>query len=273
MLRQTHVLALSSLSLTLLLTGCGGGTTDQIINSITPPALQDGPSGNVYGFFVQADEIADPIGNIGGMYLNVPSGEGHFDGRISFQFNSDCQHTNALTISGSKVFAALNAGLITGTLDAVTVTEPNNTFSGTFSGSYKRDNNNYTGKYNRNFFSSDDTKNVDGCVSYRVASKGTWALYTPDTVLPAGFNVTQTADLINWTFVNNATKAVIMVINPTAVAGSDNAIIRQIITPAALLTQNVVNSNVVRGQNDLIVVELFDANNNLVAFKTLTAKF
>ncbi len=273
MSRQTHLLALCSLSTALLLSGCGGGTTDQVLDSITPPSLEDGPSGRMFGYFLQSDEIADPVGNIGGMYLTLPSGEGHFDGRMSFQFNSDCQRTNALQISGSKLFANLNGGTISGSLDDATITEPNNTFMGTFSGSYKRANDNYTGKYNRTGFSSDDSKNVAGCVNYRVASKGVWAVYKQAFVYPAGFSVTQTADLINWSYVDGATKAVIMIVSPAKVDTADNAVIRQIITPAALLNKNVVNANVARGQQDLVVVELFDANNNLVAFKTINALF
>jgi len=272
---RTHLLAISGLSAALLLTGCGGGTTDQVLDSVTPPALTDGPSGRLFGYFLQSDEATDPVGNIGGMYLRLPSGEGHFDGRMSFQFNSDCQRTNALQISGTKVFSNLNAGTITGSIDDATLSEPNNSFVGTFSGSYKRDNDNYTGKYNRTGFSSDDTKTPAVCpgLSYRVASKGLWAVYKQDTVLPVGFNVTQTADLINWTFVANASKAVIMIISPSQVDTANNAIIRQMVVPAVPMTVNVVNANVARGQADLVVVELFDSNNTLVGFKTITATF
>ncbi|MDE2421498.1 MAG: hypothetical protein KGO49_10000 [Gammaproteobacteria bacterium] len=260
-----------SCTTTLLLAGCGGGTTDQVLNSVTPPALADGPGGNFYGYYIQSDNVVDPATNIGGLYLSLPNSEASFTGRMSYQF-FDCQRTNALNISGQKTTAYLN-GTSIGTLDSATVDQPNPTFSATFSGSYSRTGDNYTGKYNRIDKNGDDIKTVAGCGTYTVADKGTWQVYKEAFVFPANFTITQTGDLLNWSFVNGAQKALIMILDPAKISSGNNAVIRQIVTTAAPNTINVVNNNVTRGQPYRAVVELFDSSNSPVAFETLAVSF
>jgi hypothetical protein len=101
-------------------------------------------------------------------------------------------------------------------------------------------------------------------------------VYKETQVFPTGFKVSQDIDAIKWTYVNNAVKTLIMIVDPTSVDSNNNALIRQIITnPATTITGsiNVVDSTVVRNQNYLAVVEQFDANNTPVAFATTTVKF
>lgn len=266
-----HSILFSGISITLLLVGCGGGTTNQVLNSITPPALADGPGGRFYGYYIQSDNNVDLHSNIGGLYLSLPNSEASFSGRISYQF-FDCQRTNALNISGQKTTAYLN-GTSIGSLDSATIDQPNPTFSATFSGSYSRTNDNYAGTYNRIDKNGDDVKSVASCGTYTVADKGNWQVYKETQVFPTNFSITKTGDLLNWSFVANADKAVIMILDPAKINSGDNAFIRQIVTTAAPSTLNVVNSNVIRGQPYIAVVELFDVNNAPVAFETLAVTF
>lgn len=267
---QNNVLLINCLSATLLLTGCGSGTTDQVLNSITPPALEDGAGGRFYGYFLQSDNVVDPKTNVGGLYLSLPNSGGNFSGRMSFQF-LDCQRTNALSISGQKLTAYLKTGIISGSLDSLNINNLNPIFNGFFSGSYSRAGDNYSGTYNRNLVTGDDVKSTS-CGNYTVADKGTWQVYKADKSFPNNFSVMQTGDLINWTYVDSATKALIMIVNPDQVDSGNNAFIQQIITPAMTLN-TLAATNVTRGQPYLAVVELFDINNNPVAFKTIAVKF
>ncbi len=270
MLHNRKVL-LIAMTASLMLTGCGSGTNDAIVDAITPPALTDGPGGRFYGYFVQSPNTADTASTVGGLYLSLPSSEAGFNGRMSYQF-FDCQRTNALKVSGQKTTAYLT-GKTTGSLDSLTFDELNPTFAATFTGSYSRATDNYSGKYNRIDKNGDDRKSVNNCASYTVADKGDWQVYKESVTIPNNFALTQTGDLINWTFVNNATRAVVMIIDPSQVDSANNAIARQIIAPASLMTINAVNGNVARGQQYLAVVTLFDVNNVPVAFKTLSVKF
>ncbi len=259
---------------TLFLTGCGGGTTDQVLNSIMPPALTDGAGGRFYGYYIQSDNVVDPASNIGGLYLSLPNSEGSFNGRMSFQFY-DCQRTNAIQISGQKLTMYLN-GTSIGTMDASTVSNPNTSFSASFSGNYSSTFDNYTGKYSRIDKSGDDVRNVScgsSNISYTIADKGTWQVYKASENFPSGFTLSQMGDLLNWTYVNGASKAIIMLLDPTQIDSSNNAVIRQMIATAAPSTIDAVNSNVTRGVPYLAVVELFDVNNAPVAFQTLSVSF
>ncbi len=263
------ILLAGCFSTTLLLTGCGSGTTDQVLDSITPPALEDGAGGRFYGYFLQTDNVANPASNIGGMYLSLPNSGGTFLGRMSFQFLA-CQRTNALSISGDKLTAYLKMGVISGSLDSLSSNNLNPIFNGFFSGSYSRAGDNYSGTYNRNLVNGDDVKSTN-CGNYNVADKGTWQVYKASQNFPNHFTVTQTGDSINWSFVSNANKALIMIIDPMQVNSNNNAFIRQIVAPAAPLTALV--TNVTRGQPYLAVVELFDAQNKPVAFQTFAVSF
>ncbi|AXI03523.1 hypothetical protein [Aquirhabdus parva] len=262
---------LIGLTASILLSGCGGGTGDAIVDAITPPALTDGAGGRFYGYYVQSADTADTPSTVGGMYLSLPNSEGGFNGRMSYQF-FDCQRTNALQITGQKTTAYLT-GKTVGSLDTLNWDQLNPTFAATFSGSYSRATDNYSGKYNRIDKSGDDRKTVNNCGSYTVADKGTWQVYKDSVTFPNNFALTQTGDLINWTFVSNATRAVVLIVDPSQVDSSNNAVVRQIIAPATTLITNAVNNNVARGQQYLAVVELFDINNTPVAFKTLAVKF
>jgi hypothetical protein len=149
---------LLSIATTFLLTGCGSGTTDQVINSITPPSLADGPGGHFYGYYFQSDTVDDPVSNIGGLYFSLPSSDGTWGGRMSYQFFA-CQRTNTISLSnGQKLTAYLKTlpPYDIGTLDSVTLANPNTGIVTNLSGSYSRTNDNYTGTYSRVDKSGDD---------------------------------------------------------------------------------------------------------------------
>jgi hypothetical protein len=263
---------------TLLLAGCGSGTTDQVINSITPPSLADAPGGHFYGYYFQTDTVDDLNSDVGGLYFSLPNSDGTWGGRMSFQF-FDCQRTNTISLSnGQKLTAYLKTlpPYDIGTLDTVTAANPNTSIITNFSGSYSRTNDNYAGSYSRMDKTGDDHRNVAGCGSYTIADKGTWQVYKETQIFPLGFKVSQDTDLIKWTYVNNAVKTLIMIVDPLNVDSSNNALIRQIIVnPATTIVGsiNVVDSSVSRNQNYLAVVEQFDASNTPVAFSTIPVKF
>lgn len=275
---QSNIFLMSCLSATLLLSGCGSGTTDQVIDSITPPALEDGPGGRFYGYYLQTPHNPNPKSDIGGLYLSLPSSGGSFSGRMSYQFYQ-CQGTNKLDINGTKLTAYLKAATVTGTFDLPSVGNLTGfmpIFLGTFGGSYSREGDNYKGQYTRQNKAGDDDA-PSNCGDYTVADKGSWQVFKETKVYPATFNVTQTTGLIHWTPVANATKALIMVVNPSNVGTGSNALVKQMLitsTPAIPLPLFIAApADIPRGSSYLTVVELFDDKNQLVAFKTLPTIF
>lgn len=273
-----NLFALSFITTTLVLTGCGGGTTDQVLDSITPPSLEDGPGGRFYGYYQQTAHTPDPKSDIGGLYLSIPGSGGTFSGRMSYQF-FPCQSTNTLDISGTKLTAYLKAATVTGSFDLPSIGNLSGfmpLFVGTFGGSYSREGDNYKGQYTRqNKVGDDDVPS--NCGDYTVADKGSWQVFKETKVLPSTFNVTQSTNLIHWTPVVNATKALIMIVNPSNVGTDRNAVVKQIIitsTPTVALPPYIATPvDIARGASYLTVVELFDKDNQLVAFKTQPMTF
>lgn len=278
MLLQKKLVMMTCLSTTLLLSACGGGATDKVLDAITPPALEDGPGGRFYGHYLQTAKVPDPKSDIGGMYLSLPGSGGTFSGRMSYQF-FPCQGTNTLDISGTKLTAYLKAATVTGTFDIPSITHLSGflpLFIGTFGGSYSREGDNYKGQYLRqNKVGDDDVPS--NCGDYTVADKGSWQVFKDTKVFPATFNVTQTTGLIHWTSVTNATKALVMIVNPSNVGTDRNALVKQIVitsTPTISLPLYIAApADIPRGSSYLTVVQLFDKDNQLVAFKTLPTIF
>lgn len=269
---------LSCLATPLFLTGCGSGTTDQVLDSITPPSLEDGPGGRFYGYYQQSVHTPNPQSDIGGLYVSLPSSGGDFSGRMSYQFFA-CQGTNTLDISGTKLTAYLKAATVTGTFDLPSMGSLSGfmpLFIATFGGSYSREGDNYKGQYTRQNMTGDDDV-PSNCGDYTVADKGSWQVYKETKVFPPTFRVTQTTGAINWTPVANATKALIMIISPSQMGTSHNALVKQIIiaptSAIPLPSYLAAPTDIARGSSYLTVVELFDNNNQLVAFKTQPMMF
>lgn len=265
------------------LTGCGGsgGGSD---DSYTPPALQNGPGGTLLGFYAESQDANDPNAEVGGIYVDAPKDEGRIKGRASFRY-FDCQgnNSNNLTIDGTKLTSYLS-GTIEGTLDSVSSSNKNNkeVLLAFDKLSYSRAQDRYTGGYVLDQ-DNNDTRTVPDCNSvpdngqFVLARKGSITLYPADTVFPNDFkvDVNATGNLISWSGApSSARKALIDVINPSAIGNSSaNGIAYQTVSTSVLPTALVPNDAVTDNTNYMVVVQLFDANNQPVAFKQITAKF
>lgn len=266
------------------LTGCGGsgGGSD---DSYTPPALQSGPGGTLLGFYAETQDANDPNAEVGGIYVDAPKDEGRIKGRASFRY-FDCQayNSNNLVIDGTKLTSYLS-GTIEGPLDSASTSPNNSDILLAFDKlSYSRASNRYTGGYVLDQ-DNNDTRTVPNCTtltgngSFVVARKGNITLYPADAAFPSNFqinvNTSTTGNIVSWTGAPSGTrKALIDVINPGAIGDSSaNGIVYQTINtgvlPTALVPQDAVTSNT----NYMVVVQLFDENNQPLAFKQVTAKF
>lgn len=263
------------------LTGCGGsgGGSD---DSYTPPALQNGPGGTLLGFYAESQDVNDPNLEVGGIYVDAPNDEGRIKGRASFRY-FDCQanNSNNLEIDGTKVTSYL-AGTIEGPLDS-TSTSPNNAeillaFDRL---SYSRNENRYTGGYVLDQ-DNNDTRTVPNCNTlsgngtFVLARKGNITLYPANTVFPADFNITQLNRIISWTNMpSTARKVLVDVIDPAAIGNSAaSGIVYQTIgTDLRLLTTAIPASAVTAGKEYMVLVQMFDQNNQPVAFKQISTTF
>ena len=250
----------------MLLTGCGGGGSDSLIQ--TPPALDNAPGGQYFGFYAESNEVSDPDPAVGGLYLDIPNSEGNVKGRMSFQYEY-CQRSNALQINAQKLTRYISAGLATGTIDAVSTDQVDNSVVFNFGGDYSRNSQNYNGSYDRGN-RSNDKHNIPDCISYTIARKGNWSVYPSTTVFPNGFSFNQAGFVIYWSGQPaSASKALLNIIDPSAVGTtSDNGFVLQrsispIVNQSIALPNNIWQA----GKEYIVLLQLFDNQNKIVAFK------
>lgn len=279
---QKLSLGLASCALAVVaLTGCGGsgGGSD---DSYTPPALQNGPGGHLFGFYAESRDVGDPNPEVGGIYIDAPKDEGRIKGRLSFRY-FDCQafNSNNLKIDGSKITNYLS-GTAEGALDSVSTSPDNKEILLAFDKlSYSRASNHYDGGYTLDQ-SNNDERTIADCNSgadqkFVVARKGSIRLYPAATVFPQDFkvNVTAATNLVSWSGApGGVAKALVNVIDPNAIGDSTaNGIVYQTTSTSALPTVLVPGSAATDGKDYVVLVQLFDQNNAPLAFKQVTAKF
>jgi hypothetical protein len=269
---QKSSLGLASCTLAaVVLTGCGGGGSD---DSYTPPALQNGPGGHLFGFYAESPDVGDPNPEVGGIYVDAPNDEGRIKGRLSFRY-FDCQayNSNNLKIDGTKVTSYL-AGKADGALDSISTNPDNKEILLAFDKlSYSRASNRYNGGYMLDQ-SNNDERSIANCngieQKFVVARKGAMTLYPADTVFPQSFNVSvnATTNLVSWSNTpSGVSKALVDVIDPNAIGDSSaNGIVSQL--PNVLVPSSAATD----GKEYVVVVQLFDQNNAPLAFKQITAK-
>jgi hypothetical protein len=253
---------LSILTLTALtLSACGGGGTDAFIENL------NSPGGQYFGYYVETDDNKDPA--VGALYLDIPNKEGDVKGRMSFQY-VDCQRTNALEIKAKKATREITLGTASGTIDSPPTPLFNNLVNFSFIGDYKNSTMTYNGKYN--LLDGATTNRVEtDCnpdFSYTLSPKGNWTVYPITHKFPDSFTVNINSDLLSWTNApSNASTALISIIDPTALGTSSNNgfVFQRLLKPIVLQSTSIAALNA--GKQYIALIQLFDANNNIVAFQ------
>lgn len=252
------------LPMVALLSACGGGSGDATNTSSTT----HGAGGLFFGAYAETAGGTDAESAVGGLYLQLPSKDADFNGRMSFQYK-DCQNTNALKISGEKLLKELTLGRVEGLLDPV-ATDDAKVFFG-FSGSYG-DGNVYGGKYERVGTTSNQARTAAGCLSYMLAYKGQWVAWPQGSHAPADFQITQSGSVVQWPVLSNMSKTVVMFLDPSKVttAGADALVLQRIVNSLPATTLAPSGSS---GKTYRVVVQAFDATNRLIAYDDATMTF
>lgn len=158
----------------LLLIACSGSeydspSTDTTTGDTATGDTTDSVDANVTftGYYQEdaGDNPEDPLP--GEMYLNVPAGDGAFDGEFLFSYSGCDGGLDTGRLSGSRS-ASLLSGSWAGTVDLVSI-------GGTFDGTAKDETGGYAGTY---LTSGGKTEiNAGESCSYFVAGEGTWELF------------------------------------------------------------------------------------------------
>jgi hypothetical protein len=252
------------LPLTAMLSACGGGSDDST-NTSSP----HGEGGLYFGAYAETAGGTDADSAVGGLYLQLPSKDSDFNGRMSFQYR-DCQNTNALKISGEKLLKELTLGRVEGLLDPVATDDKKVFFS--FSGSYSTNSKLYGGSYDRVGTTSNEARTAAGCLSYMLAYKGRWVAWPQGSHSPANFNIFRNGNIVQWPVVDKMSKTVVMFLDPSKVttAGADAVILQRVVDglPATTLAPSAS-----AGKTYRVVVQVFDVSNSLIAYDDATMTF
>ena len=267
----------TGLSAAMLLTACGSDSNDTF-----GPALENQPGGSLFGFYAESMVADDPDPTVGGIYVDAPNKTGSIKGRMSFRyFGCQAGGINSLEVKGQKATNKI-IGSVEGTLDSESSINKNQNIALSFDTSYKRSENRYEGDYTIGGNKENDLRTLRNCgltggdQKFTLARKGNLTLYPADTVMPNNFDIKQLGRIISFdNQPSSARKLLVNVINPTAIGDSkSNGIIyQQVATDLRLLTTEIPSSEVSAGQNYIVVVQMFDQNNQAVAFKQETMQF
>ncbi len=264
------------LAAAMLLTACGGSSNDSF-----GPAVENQPGGNLFGFYAESMDANDPDPTVGGIYVDAPKGTGSVKGRMSFRyFGCQAGGINSLEVKGQKATNQI-IGTVEGTLDSESTINKNQNIDLSFTTSYKRSENRYDGKYTIGGNDKNDLRTLRNCgltgdQTFTLARKGSLTLYPADTVMPTNFDIKQLGRIISFdNQPSTARKLLVNVIDPSAIgsSGSNGIIYQQVANDLRLLTTEIPSSEVGAGKNYIVVVQMFDGNNQPVAFKQETMKF
>ena len=264
----------------LLLAGCGGEDGADSIE-------RNGEGGLFFGLYQEARSSTDPNPrNIGGLYLNVPNGNGLYFGQASFQFNPVCQLVNALPILGDKLGSSLS-GASGGVLDNPLIPSSDDQVAFSMPANYFFDGRSYGGNYTRLNVTANQTRRTSECsnTNYNLAPNGAWVSHMQGTKFPADFELRLTsANQITWRPLTNPDpnspsipkRALIMLLDGSKLEkSSDNAIVSQVVQPtsATLLNSYTLVSPSTFPKNYIVVVQLLNAQGQLVGYDDLSVRF
>ena len=262
----------------LLLSACGGEDGADSIE-------RNGEGGLFFGLYQEARSSTDPNPrNIGGLYLNVPNGNGLYFGQASFQFNPVCQLVNALPILGDKLGSSLS-GASGGVLDNPLIPSSDDQVAFSMPANYFFDGRSYGGNYTRLNVTANQTRRTSECsnTNYNLAPNGAWVSHMQGTRFPSNFTLLQAnTNQVTWLPVTSDKEqevprsALVMLLDASKLEkSSDNAIVSQVVQPtsATLLNSYTLVSPSTFPKNYIVVVQLLNAQGQLVGFDDLSVRF
>ena len=176
------------------------------------PASEGGavPEGVYLGYY-QEDPVTNPEDpTIGAVYLHLPKSDSSFAGKMFFTYVG-CQSSNVGSIQGNKTDTALK-GDWTGTLDG---TSQKGSFTGVLAAP-----GNYSGTYT--VFGGKQHIEIPNCISYYVAPKGTFALFSVEQNQPQNFSISVQGDSVTWSSPPGAQMTLVFLLDLAKVAESGN---------------------------------------------------
>lgn len=223
----------------------------------SPGLAQEAGSLSAYIGYYQEDPLTNPEDPVpGSIYLQLPSGDGAFSGEMFFTYIG-CQSSNVGSVTGTKKDTSLT-GSWSGTVDGVAQ-------SGTFAGSHDAAANFYTGTYTN--ANGKQHRDLEPCIEYYIAPKGTWALFSIESNVPADFDISLAKNSARWTPVPAAQGYLVTAFDAALLKSTKgNAIVWQSLLDADAARASLTDAHLTAGKEYVISIAAIGPKARHVAF-------
>lgn len=201
------------------------------------------PPQDIYLGYYREDPATNPEDpTLGALYLSLPRGDEAFSGSMSFTYVG-CQSSNSGLIKGRKAGTSLT-GAWSGSVDG---TAQSGHFSGSAAAAAA-----YAGTYD--VAGGKQHIEIANCISYFIAPKGTFELFTPGSAEPAGAKVALDNGVARWPAAAGAMMTLVFVLDGDAAAGAGNAVIWQTLLPGTQSSADLSQVRLTSGRHYVLAV-------------------
>lgn len=250
-----HIPRISSF-VSVALTVMGAG-----LQSVSAAPAPDGgavPEGVYLGYY-QEDPVTNPEDpTIGALYLHLPKGDSPFAGKMYFTYVG-CQSSNVGSIQGNKTDTALK-GDWTGTLDG---TSQKGSFSGLLA---------TPGTYSGTYTVAGGKQHIEipSCISYYVAPKGTFELFSVEQNQPQNFSISVQGDSVSWSSPPGALMTLVFLLDLARISESgSNATVWQTLVMGPGNQAVLDRARLVSGHHYVLAVGAVNGRFERVAFGSM----
>ena len=229
-----------------LLVACGGGSDAP---APTPPPA-NAPGGLYVGYYAESPTNNPEDPTLGLLHMALPANDAAFSGAMFFTYVG-CQTQNVGTINGNRTGSAI-AGTWAGTIDG-------SAQNGAYIGNYSATTGLFSGTYT--VAGGKQLRDLSPCISYIIASNGTWELLPAGQSVPPGFTFNVVGSTVQWANPAGTALTLVAVLDEAlAIAGNASASRFQTVGDASVtgLNLNLV-PGLIAGRRYVIAVSTVNA--------------
>lgn len=212
------------------------------------PPLTNENSDVYFGYYVEdaANNPEDPTP--GALLLRLPKADAAFSGALYFTFVG-CQTENWGRIEGR-----LEQGVLQGNWSGLVDDLPQN---GSFRGRFDPQDSRYAGTYDN--AQGKQFRQIGDCISYHIAARGTWEMFTPESLRQGNLSLTARWPNVEWES-SVATFLLVYVLDKTLLDGADpqQAVVAQFVAMPGEDRQPLPTRKMKAGREYLVVGMAFD---------------
>lgn len=227
----------------------------------TPPALTAENSDLYFGYYLE-----DPVNNPedptpGALLLRLPKTDSAFAGALYFTFVG-CQ-----TESWGHIQGRLERGRLQGQWSGNVDDSPQN---GTFQGQFDPQTRLYSGTFDN--ARGKQFREIQNCISYHIAARGTWQMFTPENLCQGNFPLTARWPYVEWREAPVEAFVLLYVLDQSLLNEADpqRAVVEQVIVEPGDTRHRLPTSKLREGQEYTVIAMAFDQEMKPIGRSSIT---